>query len=82
MFERISGKSKSISRKGAKEHRRKENKEIVLCRLCDLASVREIVYLFTFGGEGENVAGELPAKDVKNEDRSGKVYENKGTDDN
>ena len=31
----------------AKAQRRKGNKAIILCGLCDLASLREIVYFFT-----------------------------------
>jgi hypothetical protein len=47
--EKISGLVKHLSqrRKGAKTRRRKENKAIILCGLCDLASLREIVYFFT-----------------------------------
>jgi hypothetical protein len=42
-----SGDLENISRKGAKARRRKENKAIILCGLCDLAPLREIVYFFT-----------------------------------
>jgi hypothetical protein len=38
---------KNLSRKGAKPQRRKENRAIIFCGLCDLAPLREIVYFLT-----------------------------------